>query len=261
MFRANIFLLFGAAVAILTITGCGTSATPTPSATQVPVVITVIVTATPLPPTATSAAPTITPLPTVGVTETVQAATTSTKPTNTPGAPKPTATKSPAVAAKTATQTALPLTLPAPVLNGPNFNPDQGRKDERHSPSDALTFEWQSISPLGQNVCYMIRVDFVPTNEQPGAGDAFLQCDPTETTKAQAQIVRFTMYRPGSSGLNYAGLLPNPPTDLWVKWYVTVVADQGAGAGPQDPSGTRHKVAPLSPKSDTFQFLLKGGGN
>jgi hypothetical protein len=247
-------------VVLVTVVGCGTSATPTPAATQAPVQITVIVTATPPPATATSTAPTITPLPTIGVSETVQTATTAVKPTNTPGAPKPTATKKPVAPAATATQTSLPLTLPAPVLIGPNFNPDQGRKDERHSPADALTFEWQSISPLSANVCYMIRVDFVPTNGQTAGGDAFLQCDPNETTKAQSQTVRFTMYKPGSSGLNYAGLLPNPPTDLWVKWYVTVVADQGAGAGPQDSSGTRHKVAPLSPKSNTFQFLLKGGG-
>ena len=141
MFRVNRFLLFGVAVTILTITGCGSAATPTPAATQTAVQITVIVTATPPPATATSAAPTITPLPTIGVSETVQAATTAVKPTNTPGAPKPAATKKPVAPAATATQTALPLTLPAPVLIRPNFNPDTGQKDERHSPSDALIFE------------------------------------------------------------------------------------------------------------------------
>jgi len=142
----------------------------------------------------------------------------------------------------------------------PNFNPDIGQKDERHSPADALVFEWQSISPLAANVCYMIRTDFVPMNDQPGAGDAFLQCDPQWTQKPQAQTVQFVLNQPGHGGQTYAGLLPNPPADMWVKWYVTVVADQGAGTGPQDLSGARHKVAPLSPKSDTFQFILKGGG-
>ncbi len=188
-------------------------------------------------------------------------AATATKAAVAAGTPKPAATKKPVVAAPTATATALPLTLPAPKLVGPNFDPNTGQKDERHSPSDALIFEWQSISPLGPNVCYMIRVDLIPTNSQSGTGDAFLQCDPNETQKAQAQTVRFTLSQPNHSGVNYSGLLPNPPTDLWVKWYVTVVADQGAGAGPFDPiSGIRHKVMPLSPKSDTYQFLLKGGG-
>lgn len=242
------------------IVGCG-SATPTPAPTQPPQVVTVIVTATQPPATATSAAPSITPLPTVNVTTTVQAAVTEAKPTVAAATKAPVvATKKPAPPAASATASPLPLTLPAPVLVRPNFNPDIGQKDERHSPADALVFEWQSISPLAANVCYMIRIDFLPTNNQTGAGDFFLQCDPSETQKAQAQTVRFTLNQPGHSGQNYTGLLPNPPTDLWVKWYVTVVADQGAGTGPQDTSGVRHKVAPLSPKSDTFQFLLKGGG-
>ncbi len=258
--KNKLFLISLASLLVLVaLAGCG-SATPTPAPTQAAQVITVIVTATPPPPTATSEAPSITPLPTVGVTETVQAAT-PIKPTNTPGAPKPVATKKPVVAASTATPSPLPLTLPAPKLVGPNFDPNTGQKDERHSPSDALIFEWQSISPLGPNVCYMIRVDLIPTNSQSGTGDAFLQCDTNETQKAQAQTVRFTLAQPNHAGVNYSGLLPSLPTDLWVKWYVTVVADQGAGAGPFDPiSGIRHKVMPLSPKSDTFQFLLKGGG-
>ena len=248
-------------IVLLAVVSCGTAATPTPSVTQTPFQITVIVTATPPPPTATSAAPTITPLPTIGANVTPPTVAPTTKPTNTPGAPKPTATKKPAVAAATATQTAPPLTLPAPILNSPNFNPDIGQKDERRSPSDALIFEWQSISPLAPNVCYMIRIDFVPLNNQPGGGDAFLQCDSTQTQKAQSQTVSFTLYQPNHTGQTYSGLLPNPVTDLWVEWSVTVVADQGAGTGPQDSSGTRHKVVPLSPKSNVFRFELKSNGS
>jgi hypothetical protein len=243
-------------VVLLTVVSCGSAATPTPSASQTPFQITVIVTATPPPPTATSAAPTITPLPTIAANVTPATVAPTVKPTNTPGAAKPTATKAPIVAAKTATPTSPALTLQAPVLIRPNFNPDIGQKDERHT-TESLTFEWQSIAPLAPNVCYMIRIDFIPMNEQPGGGDAFLQCDPQWTQKPQSQTVQFTLYKPGFSGQNYSGLLPNPPTDLWVKWYVTVVTDQGAGTGPQDTNGTRHKVAPLSPNSPTFQFPLK----
>ncbi len=233
------------------VVGCGSSATPTPAPTLAPVQITVIVTATPPPATDTPSAPTITPLPTIGVTTTVPAAPTS-KPTT---APKPAATKKPAVPVATATATAAPLTRNAPVLIGPDYDPGIGRKDERHTPADALIFQWQSIGPLGPNECYMIRVDFVP-----GAGDSFLQCDPQWTQKAAAQTTQFILYQPGRGGPNYSGLLPNPPTDLTVKWYVTVVRDLGAGVGPVDPvTGTRHKVVPESPASSVFQFLLKAG--
>jgi hypothetical protein len=252
MFRRNGALFALAAIMALVLAGCG-AATPTRLLpTQPPQVITVIITATPPPETATSAAPSITPLPTVNVTTTVQAAVTEAKPT-VAGATKPAvvATKKPtAPLATTATNTSGPLTLPAPVLVSPNFNPEQGRKDERHSPSDALVFEWQSINPLSVGVCYQVRVDFTP-----GAGDTFLQCDPNESQKARALTVRFTLNQPRYPSPNYGSLLPNPPNDLTVKWFVTVVRDDGVG-----PDGMHHKTTPLSPKSETFQFLLKGGG-
>jgi hypothetical protein len=260
--KNKLALLSGASLLVLlSVAGCGGGATPTPASTVAPREITVIVTATPPPATETSAAPTITPLPTVNTTET-QAAVTLVKPTNTSVPPKP-ATRKPTAPRATATATSVPLTMPAPVLIRPNFDPGgTGQKDERHSPSDALIFEWQSIGPLAANVCYMIRVDLVPMNApQPATGDAFLQCDSQWTQKAQAQTVQYVLYQPGHSGQTYSGLLPNPPTDVWVEWYVTVVADQGAGTGPQDPTGTRHKVVPLSPQSSTFKFILKGGGS
>jgi len=261
MFRRNGALFALAAITALVIAGCG-AATPTRLLpTQPPQIITVIITATPPPSTATLSAPSITPLPTVNVTTTAQTAATETKPTAVAGATKPAvvATKKPtAPLATTVAPSPLPLTLPAPKLVRPNFSQDTGQRDESHSPSDSLVFVWESISPLAQNVCYMIRVDFLPTNNQPGTGDAFLQCDPTQTTKVQSQGVSFTLYRPGYAAVNYSGLLPNPPTDLLVKWSVTVVADQGPGTGPTDAAtGIRHKVVPLSPKSDTFQFPLK----
>lgn len=256
----TILILTLSLIMAIAVVACS-STTPTPAPTQPPQVITVIVTATLPPPTATSEAPSITPLPTVNAATTVQAAATQAKPTAVVATKAPVATKKPAPPAASATPSPPPLTLPAPVLVRPNFNPDTGQKDEFTSPSSALPLEWQSIKPLAANVCYMVRLDFLPTNNQPGKGDAFLQCDPSETQKAQSQTVRLTLQRPGYSGLNYSGLLPDPPTDLWVYWYVTVVADQGPGAGPSDPvTGTRHKVVPLSPKSDTFKFLLKGGG-
>jgi len=230
---------------VLLVVGCGASPTPTPALTQPPQIITVVVTATPPPATAAPAQPT--PTLTVATTTT---ATVALQPTQAPVTPKPSATKKPTVPAPTVTPTPVPLTRSAPKLIGPNFNPDLGRKDERHSPSDALVFEWESIGPLGPNECYMIRVDF-----EPGAGDSFLQCDPSETQKAQSQTTRFTLNQPTHGGPNYSGLLPDPPNDLTVKWSVTIVRDDGVG-----PDGVHHKTTPLSPKSDTFQFLLKSGG-
>ena len=254
--KIKLALVFGMGlVIVLSVVGCGTAATPTHAPTLAPQVITVVVTATPPPATDTPAVPSITPLPTVVVTQT-QATATLAKATSEPVSTKPAATKKPAPPPATATPSPIPLTLPAPVLIGPNFNPDQGRKDERHFPADALIFEWQSIGPLSENVCYMIRVDFVP-----GAGDSFLQCDPQWTQKASAQTVQFILYQPNHTGPTYGGLLPYPPGDLTVKWSVTVVAVQGQGTGPMDPrNGVRYKVLPLSPKSDTYQFPFKGSG-
>lgn len=245
-------------ILLISVVGCG-STTPTPGPTQTPAQVTVVVTATTEPATETPAAPSLTPLPTVVATDTLQAL--AATPTKAPVTPKPAATKKPATPAASPTATSPPLTLQAPKLVGPIFDPNTGRKDEFRSPGSSLVFEWQAISKLGQGVCYEIRIDFVPMNGQPATGDAFLQCDPNETQKAQAQTVRFTLQSPNHTGTNYSGLLANPPTDEWVKWYVAVVADQGPDnvqGNPFDPiSGARHRVLPLSPNSDTVQFILK----
>ncbi|HEX9076890.1 MAG TPA: hypothetical protein VF932_13995 [Anaerolineae bacterium] len=252
------FLLVCALIVLSFVVGCGTSSPATPTkaaATVAPAVVTVIITATLPPPTATAPVPTITPIPTLAITTTVPV-TTSVKPTNTPGAPRPTATRRPATATPVPAvvpPSPVPLKYAAPRLIGPVNDPGLGRRDERHNPADTLIFQWMATGPLGENECYSVRVDM-----NPGQGDAFLTCDSSVTQLTPGSIAQFTLYRPGQAGPNYAGLLPPEVGDTAVSWSVQVVKDLGKGTGPSAPDGVRHNVAPLSPKSSTFQFPLKG---
>ncbi len=239
--------------------GCGT-ATPTrlaqPLPTQAPIVITVVVTATPAPVTATAELTGVA-LPTGAATQTSATPTRGAgQATSTTRPVVPTNTRRPATATTAAQGTAIPSATtfiqkyPAVRLIGPVFVVDAGgRKDERKFPGDALTFEWESPGGLGGGECYMITVQLTP-----GQGDYFLQCNSAETQKGQAQTVRFTLERPNRPGPNYTSLLPNPGGDTTVRWYVTVVRDDGVAA-----DGVHRKYTPLSPASATFSFPFKGG--
>ncbi|MBI3914508.1 MAG: hypothetical protein HY327_10050 [Chloroflexi bacterium] len=237
--------------------GCGT-ATPTrsaqPAATQAPIVITVIVTATPVPITATAEATSATTQTAVATqpagnnpTRAAGQATSTTRPVG------PTNTRRPATATIAPQGTAVPSATifvqkyPAVRLIGPVFIVDAGgRKDERHFPSDALTFEWESVGGLGGGECYMITVAL-----KPGAGDSFL--NNCESQIGKAQTVRFTLNQPSRAGPNYGSLLPNPSGDTTVSWFITIVRDDGLAA-----DGAHHKFTPLSPPSDLFSFPFKG---
>ncbi len=250
--RKRLYLLTLALVIPLVIAGCsGNAPTPTrPAPTQVSVV-TVVITPTPQPPTPTSLPTPTEVLPTAPLTVTVPTdtpAATSTRPRVTPRA---TATRKASPPA--ATPSAVALRYPAPVIIGPVYNAN--RKDERHYPADALIFTWQSVTPLQGNECYQINVVF-----SPGGTDTYIQCDPAKATQVgQGLPAQFTLNSPRQGGLNYGSLLPTTTGDTTVNWNVLVVKDDGAGTGPIDSNGTRHKTTPLSPKSDTAQFPLKGG--
>ncbi len=249
----------------IAITGCGSSPTPTrPAPTQPPQppqVITVIITPTALPPTATVALPTITPIPTIAVATVPPAPTTAAvKPTAVPAATKagPTATRrptTPAAPVAVATNTVVAANkYPAPVPVRPIYNQATGQTDERHYPADTLQFIWQSVGSLQGDECYQIRVEMVP-----GQGDTFLQCDPSATQVGAGSNASFTLNKPNQAGPNYSALWPLNAGECNVNWTVQVVKDNGKGTGAQDPTGQRHSTTPLSPKSTTVFFLLKGG--
>jgi hypothetical protein len=224
--------------------------------------VTVVVTPTALPPTATLALPTITPIPTIAITTVVPSPTTAAavKPTTAAVATKagPTATRRPttpaAPVAPAPTRTAVALKYAAPTPVSPIFDESVGRKDERHYPADVLRFEWQSVGALGGNECYQIRVDMVP-----GQGDTFLQCDASATQAGLGSVASFTLNKPTQAGPNYSALLPTSAGETFVNWSVQVVRDDGKGTLASDPGGGRHNTTPLSPKSNTVKFLLKGG--
>ncbi len=251
----------------IVVNGCGSSPTPTrpaptqPPAQQPPQVITVIVTPTQLPPTATVALPTITPIPTLAVATVAPVATTAAvKPTAAPAATKagPTATRrptTPAAPVPAATNTVVVANkYGAPVPIRPIYDQSRGQTDERHYPADTLQFVWQSVGSLQGNECYQIRVDMVP-----GQGDTFLQCDQSATQVGVGSPASFTLNKPNQAGPNYSALLPLSAGECNVNWNVQVVRDNGKGTGASDPSGQRHSTTPLSPKSPTVSFLLKGG--
>ncbi len=247
------------ALMLVMLIGCGSATptrVPTPVATQAPVVITVIVTATPPPLTATPDPTSVANL-TAAAT---QSATMPTRPSAQATQPAvariPTNTRRPATAAPATTGAPIPTATTfiqkyaAVRLIGPNFVEAQGgRKDERHFPNDALQFEWYSSGGLGDGECYMVNVAM-----NPGQGDYFLQCNAAETLKPVAQTVRFTLNQPNRAGPTYVSLLPNPAGDTTVRWYVTIVRDDGVAA-----DGVHRKFTPLSPPSETFAFPFKGG--
>jgi hypothetical protein len=250
-------------IAALTMVGCGNApaARPTVLATSTPFVITVVVTATPAETStpASTVAPTTTLTTTTGLNQTLVAA----KPSNTPGPARPTATRRPVgTATATATVTALPLKYGAVKLLRPIYessNPGDQR-DERHYPSDSLSFEWIANGALGTGECYQVRADLRSNADGSTVGDAFIQCDTLETQKPSGQTVRFVLNKPNGPGPTYAALIPSGSGDLTVSWSVTIVKEAGviASGGAYAVDGTRHKVLPLSPGSQVVSFPLKG---
>ncbi len=147
--------------------------------------------------------------------------------------------------------TPLPQKFAAPRLIEPLFDLDQGKKDERHFPGDALVFKWTSVGGLGTDECYAVNVSMTP-----GQGDNFMTACGDQTQSGYPVV--FTLYQPTRGGPNYSALLPFPNADTWVSWSITAVKDLGKGNGPQDAGGTRHNTAPLGAASGRGQFLLKG---
>lgn len=265
---------FLATILLIVIAGCGTAPRPTPVATIAPVIITQIVTATPPPVTDTPAPPAGS-----GATLTAAAAITTTqtsvalaRPTNTTApARSSTPTRRPVTATPTKVVTAAPTGIPsiakykdAVNLRSPIYagNDPGDQRDVRQAPSDALVFEWQSNQALGTGECYLIRVDLKSNADGSTRGDAFMQCDSTQTQKQPAQTVQFILNKPNfTPGPTYAGLIPSGGGDISVTWNVTIVRDDGpasSGGSYFAVDGSRHNITLLGPVSKTVYFILKG---
>ena len=250
-------------VLALALVGCGSAATPVPQPTMPPVVITVVITTTPLPVTATPIPPTITPIPTVGATLTQSVASSSSSlSTSSRSAAAPTATRratavTPVVVVPP-TFTPVPNKYGAPELIGPVLDESLGRRDSRNSSQD-IVFTWRSVQPLGQNECYVIRVDVTP-----GQGDQFLFCDLNQTQKGAGAEVQFVLFRPTIGSPNFSSLMPSNINTQSMSWSVYVAHDDGPGGIPSTGAfyaadNQRHKVTPLSPTSRTYKFPFSGG--
>lgn len=246
----SIRFVFIIGIVAFTLIGCGTAPTPTPAATQPPIQITVVVTAVPPPVTATpppqpSPSATLVVATTAPVTPTVAVPPTRVAVINTP---RPAATRTPTKPAVAPTNTALPIKYAAPKLIGPKWNDDTGKGDERHFPADALIFQWESITGLGSDECYLVTVSF-----EPGARDGFLTgCGNSFTKEVPRNAAEFKLNRPFEAGPNYGGLNSGNVGEFWAYWWVTVVKNNGTGAN------GKPLTVPLSPDSAKFKFLMKG---
>ncbi len=246
----NLICLLALGMLAMLVIGCGTTPTPAPPATQPPQIITVIITTTPPPPTATSPLPTNTPVLTPATVE--SPTTVAVKPTVV-GTPRPVATKKPTVPAITPTPSPLPLKYGAPGLIRPIWTDNQ--KDEAKYPGGAIEFIWKAVGGLGQDECYLLQVNTVPTTAGAGSakGDYWVICEPNE--RRADYPVRFVLESPNRGGTqpSYASILPD--TEVWAHWSITVVKNLGQC----DPGYKYHcKTAPLSPAGKGM-FLFKGG--
>lgn len=273
--KLNFLMAFIALVVVLTAISCGTAPRPTSVPTLAPQIITVVVTATP-------PAGTDTPAPTVATTTTLTTTTAITATTTTIAQARATNTTAPVRAGSTATRrpntatptkagTAAPTPIPSlakysvpvnlirPIYTG---NDPGDQRDVRQYGADALVFEWQSNQALGTGECYLIHVDMKSQADGSTRGDAFLQCDSTQTQKPNAQVAQFILNKPNfTPGPTYAGLAPSGGGDVNVMWNVAIARDDGpasSGGYYHAQDGSRHNITLLSPTSKTVYFILKG---
>jgi len=242
-------LVVGLSIVVLGLgVACGTAPTPTPAPTQPPVQITVVVTATPPPMTATPLPPPPTQvLPTQVLTPTVASAPATPTRVAAVNTPRPAATRTPTRPAVAPTATSLPIKFAAPKLLNLNYDLDKGVKDERHFPADALVFQWEAITGLGGDECYLVTVSF-----EPGQRDSFLTgCGNSFTKEVPRNPAEFKLNSPNQLGPNYSSLLPQAG-EFWAYWWVTVVKHTGTR-----PDG-KPNTLPISPDSGKHKFLMKG---
>lgn len=210
-------------------TGC---ASPTPTPTVVP-----------------TTAPTTLPSPTEEASATLLAPTA----TDTPEA---TETETP-VSTATATHAA-PATskaqyrYKAPILLSP------GRPTMFKNGND-ITFTYASVGRLAASHCYMLHVDMINPNVNPGnRGDDFLDKSHCGDQSVSGNRLSFILYRGKFGNLpNYGTIMseamqlaPLSSTQLLrVTWYVRLVQNNGLST-----DQVHYRVAPLSPDSAVLDF-------
>jgi hypothetical protein len=248
MHRWSVLLVFLAAVV-----GCN-SATRTPTLAPAPA-----------PTTIPSAVLEPTETPTLESTETPILEPTETPPsTPATGTPEASATQAstqaptvrPVRAASPTTGAQYKYQAPAPL--GPS-------RPTMYKNGGDIPFTYASVGPLAANQCYLLHVEMVNPNFNPGnRGDDFLDKDHCGDLSATGKRLLFTLYR-GSyrAAPNYGTILsealalaPLSPSQLLkVTWYVRLVQNNGLSA-----DQVHYQVVPLSLPSAVLDFDFEPPG-
>ncbi len=205
----------------------------------------------PMPPptVAATSAPTSLPLPT-------QEATATLLPPTATGTPEASATDTPtptASATRAAPTTAkVQYRYQAPVPLGPS-------RPTMYKNGNDITFTYAAVGRLASNHCYLLHVDMINPNVNPGnRGDDFLDKSHCGNQSVSGNRLSFILYRGKFGNLpNYGtimseamGLAPLTSTELLrVTWYVRVVQNNGLST-----DKVHYRVVPLSPPSAALDF-------
>jgi cytoskeletal protein RodZ len=216
-------------------TGVSTSI---PAATEAP-------STTPLPPTPTLAPTEVSTLASAGTATSTETTTETPLPTATstrrPFTPRPTAT---------AASTAVALKYAAPVL----LEPEEGAT--RTDGKDDFLFQWKPVADLGPHECYFVTVQVINLADpnQRYSQDSWIAPDSCNSAVSSG-VQQFTLRKRNPP--SYAGMVADasqstPSSKYQVRWWITVVFDQG----PDPQNSGKDLTTPLSPPSAMSEFSL-----
>jgi hypothetical protein len=215
----------------LTVAAAG-CASPTPTPTLAPTTAPTSFLSPTLEPSATLLPPTTTGTPEASATET----------------PQPTA----GVTRVAPTSVTVQYKYRAPVVVGPT-------RPTVYKNGNDITFTYEAVGHLAANYCYLLHVDMINPNVNPGnRGDDFLDKDHCADQKVSGTRLSFILYRGKFGNLpNYGTIMseamelaPLTSTQLLrVTWFVRVVQNNGLSA-----DKVHYRVVPLSPPSAVLDF-------
>ncbi len=233
-------------IAAVVVMGCATNPQPTPTQPPFPATAGAVVVVT------STAEPIANPTdsPALGLATAVPIPTLL--PTITTVAEKTTPAAEATHAAAPAATVARAYRFPAPVLLGPS-------RPTVFKDGNDITFTYASVGRLVANQCYLLHVEMINPNINPGnRGDDFLDQDHCGDQSVSGKPLTFVLYKGKYANKpNYGTILPlardlaplQPKQVLQVTWYVRVVQNNGLSS-----DNVHYQVVPLSLPSAVLDF-------